>query len=111
MEIRNLELEKPGTRRNPNPSYVASKRHDEANKQQFPPPLEDCDSEPKRKRRQRRTSSSGSVLSTITEVFDYNAIDGEDMTIKFESASFEDFHPTLKLTKRRSKKRKKVLKY
>lgn len=82
-----IELDpKPWTSIDPDPSYVASKPPDRANTRYT---TTKTLNEPKRKRRQRKTSSlSDSFLSTLTEVD--NATDD---VIQFKSASFEDLYP------------------
>lgn len=76
------------------------------------PPLEVCNKETSfysnRERQQRRTSFfSDSVSSAVTKVSDENATNDEHKTVQLKSASFKDFHPTLRLTEKPQSKRRR----
>lgn len=101
---------KPGTSRDPHPSYVPSRSHDKVDMGQVTPPLEAYTKEPRvqsnRKRSQRSRSSSDSLSSAITDVFDDNATDDEDKTVQLKNTSFEDFYPTPRTENSRPQRRK-----
>lgn len=92
-------------------SEPVTSRYSDVNMRYVAPPLEVCNKVPsvhsESKRRQRRTNSSSvSVSSALTEVFDENESDYEDKTVELKNVSFEDFHPTARLTENPQSKRR-----
>ncbi|XP_030753169.1 uncharacterized protein LOC115880173 [Sitophilus oryzae] len=105
---------KPGTSTASDSPYVPTKSYYKKYMRQTTPPLETYNTKPRanleKKKRQRRSSSSDSFSTDITdEISDENATDDGDKTVLLKGTSFEDFHPTPRLIEKPLFKKRKQM--